>query len=234
MSCVLLNADTQIISLLSWTFLDNSLLEMGSLVTCCRTRCCVTMIPNSNNNCQGMARGEETLSTDVVDDRSTAPGQTTFDFFLEMPGAVTCCRCCRQTLSTNGHTQWQKKTRKPVMLSRMLSPVVFSSVTLCVPSSGSLQSCPGQNTGRKKETCFDQVVIEGVLTMQRLTFPFPFVHHQSHVYQQPRPSGTTINRGNEDWPWLRINNEIMCAEGRMKGDPLLYARMCVQVFEVYE
>ena len=70
--------------------------------------------------------------------------------------------------------------------------------------------------------------------MQRLTFPFPFVHHQSHVYQQPRPSGTTINRGNEDWPWLRINNEIMCAEGRMKGDPLLYARMCVQVFEVYE
>ena len=35
--------------------------------------------------------------------------------------------------------------------------------------------------------------------VQRLTFPFPFVHHQSHVYQQPRPSGTTINRGNEDW-----------------------------------
>ena len=33
---------------------------------------------------------------------------------------------------------------------------------------------------------------------QRLTFPFPFVHLQSHVYQQPRPSGTTINRGNEN------------------------------------
>ena len=39
------------------------------------------------------------------------------------------------------------------------------------------------------------------LDKQRLTFPFPFVHHQSHVYQQPRPSGTTINRRNEDtWP----------------------------------
>ena len=42
--------------------------------------------------------------------------------------------------------------------------------------------------------------------MQRLTFPFPFVHHQSHVYQQPRPSGTTINRGNEDW--MLLMNEI--------------------------
>ena len=42
--------------------------------------------------------------------------------------------------------------------------------------------------------------------MQRLTFPFPFVHHQSHVYQQPRTSGTTINRGNEDW--MLLMNEI--------------------------
>ena len=45
--------------------------------------------------------------------------------------------------------------------------------------------------------------------MQWLTFPFPFVHHQSHVYQQPRPSGTTINRRNEDtWPVTADNKEI--------------------------
>ena len=49
--------------------------------------------------------------------------------------------------------------------------------------------------------------------MQRLTFPFPFVHHQSHVYQQPRPSGTTINRRNEDtWPVTADNKEIAVAE----------------------
>ena len=40
--------------------------------------------------------------------------------------------------------------------------------------------------------------------MQRLTFPFPFVHHQSHVYQQPRPNETTINRGNEDWNSFKL------------------------------
>ena len=51
--------------------------------------------------------------------------------------------------------------------------------------------------------------------MQRLTFPFPFVHHQSHVYQQPRPSGTTINRRNEDtWPVTADNKEIA---GRLTG-----------------
>ena len=59
--------------------------------------------------------------------------------------------------------------------------------------------------------------------MQRLTFPFPFVHHQSHVYQQPRPSGTTINRGNEDWMAAgQIRGAHLWLGAHIKEQPLIY------------
>ena len=82
---------------------------------------------------------------------------------------------------------WDNKKRKSFLTAGKIWMVTARSLF----SSRHIE-CPADNKIMKRFT------LDIETREQRLTFPFPFVHLQSHVYQQPRPSGTTINRGNEN------------------------------------